>query len=241
MRKTRLFFAVIISVTFFSCKKENANDPARTSKVKTYTEDYTLGNTHIVYTFNLNYDSEGRLVSMVSTTSQGDRFEYAYQNGEATLDIFHSNAVTVHENFYLNNNSQVDSTFQYNDTNDSTSEKYFYNGKKQIIKMIEYTYSNGKATADNVTNYTYDATGNLISEVDYYSQTTYDYYPDLSYHLNLGLSFLPETINLVKTTTVSYGTTQVVNHSYTFDSNSRLSTEKAVGDNGEIVIKTYTY
>ena len=61
MKITGLFLTLIISITFFSCKKEGSNDLNPSSKIKTYTEDYTSGSTHATYTFNLNYDNEGRL------------------------------------------------------------------------------------------------------------------------------------------------------------------------------------
>lgn len=242
MKITGLFLTLIISVTFFSCKKESPNDPDPTPKVKIYIEDYTSGSTHSIYTFNLNYDNKGRLVSMVSAASQGDRFEYSYQSGSVTMDLFNSNTLSIHEMFFLNNNSQVDSTFQYNDTQDSTSERYIYNGSKQLIKLIIYDYSKAVSTIDDITNYTYDASGNVITEVSSYSHTTYEYYPDLSANINLGLYLVQPTKNLIKTATISDGyDTQVLNHTYTFDTNNRLSSEKIMSDNGEIGIKTYTY
>lgn len=243
VRKKILLFALISSTLFLSCKKETSNSPDPASRVKTYTEEYTSGSTHVTGTFNLNYDNDGRLISMISTSSQGDRFQYNYLNGGATVDIFNSNTLSVHEKFLLNSDSKLDSTFQYNDTQDTTTEKYIYNSNKQLIKMINYVYSGGSSAVDDVTTYTYDASGDAVKEQDYYSQTTCEYYTDLSNSLSLGLDFLPfNSKKLVKTTTISDGySTQVLNHTYTFDSDKRLTGEKIITDTGDIAIKTYTY
>ncbi len=32
-----------------------------------------------------------------------------------------------------------------------------------------------------------------------------------------------------------------LNHTYTFDTSNRISTEKVIADSGDIVIRTYTY
>ena len=105
---------------------------------------------------------------MVSAASQGDRFEYGYTTGGITLDLFESNTLSIHEMFFMNSNSQVDSTFQYNNTQDSMSERYIYNSSKQLIKLIEYDYSKAGSTVGNITNYTYDGRGNVITEADNY-------------------------------------------------------------------------
>ncbi|MEO6187224.1 MAG: hypothetical protein ABIO82_08055 [Ginsengibacter sp.] len=244
MRIVRLF-PVIFLLAFASCKKESSSgdiDPLL-AKVKTYTEDYTTDATHIHATFNLSYDNQGRVVSMISTASQGDRFEYSYDGSTATMELFNSNVVGIHEIVFLNSNSLPDSTFQYNDTQDTSTEKYIYNASKQLVKLIEYDYSNNVSIISNVSNYTYDAEGDMIRKTESYSETTYEYYPDLLNTLILNFDFSPGTgKHLVKKTTYSDGyDTVVLEHSYTFDSTNRLRTETVVADSGEVVIRTYTY
>jgi hypothetical protein len=246
MRFTKILFTIFIALGFASCQKEISTDNGNTptsSKIKTYTEDVTSGSGHSVITFNLAYDSNDRLISMVSAASSGDRFEFQYSNGSFTSDLYNSNALSIHEVFFINRNSLLDSTFQYNDTNDSSTEKYLYNSAMQLTTLKEYDYSlvTGPLLF-NTENYVYDSNGNVIKMTDNSSVTTYDYYTNLVNNLVLLPDYLPVNKNLVKTTTSNLGgTTTTLNHTYTFDSNNRISTERIIVDSGEIAIKTYTY
>ena len=123
-------------------------------------------------------------------------------------DIYTSNALSIHEVFSLNSNSFVDSTFQYNDTNDSTTEEYIYNSSNQLITLKEYDYSllTGSVLS-NTTNYKYDSKGNQISATDDYSVTLYDY-TSTANTLVIGAPYFPVNKNLVKTTTYSFGGTR---------------------------------
>ncbi len=150
--------------------------------------------------------------------------------------------LSIHEVFFLNSNSLVDSTFQYNDTFDSTTEKYIYNNAKQLVTLKEYDYSllTG-GVLSNTTNYKYDGNGNQISAMDDYSATYYDY-TALANTLVIGAPYFPTNKNLVKTSTYSFGvTTIILNHTYTFDGNNRLSSEKITDGAAYTLIKTYTY
>jgi len=244
MKSIKILLAIIIAISFTSCQKEKSNNPNNpaASKVKTYTEDVTEGGTHSVITFDVTYDASNRPVSLISESSPGDKFVLQYGTGSFTLDLYNSNVASVHEVSFLNSNSFIDSTFQYNDTNDSTTEKYIYNSAKQLITLKEYDYTkvNG-AQLSNTTSYTYDTNGNPVSETDDFSVTTYEY-TTLVNNLVFVPSFLPVPKNLVKTTTVtSGGSSSVLNHTYTFDGSNRLTTDKTTDDNGDILIKTYTY
>lgn len=231
-----------------SCQKQidnpdpNPTVPPAIDRVKTYTEDYTASSGHYVNTYNLSYDANGRITSLVSSTSPGDKFVYTYSTGSFTLDLYNSNLLSIHELLFLNGNAFIDSTIADNGPGDSTSEKYQYNAAKQLIKLTLYSILGGVRTVEDVSNYSYDNSGNLIRDVSQYSVTTYDYYPNLMNPVLFLHPFLPGPKLLIKTTTnTNGGTVVVLNHSYTFDSNNRLSTEKVVADNGEILIRTYTY
>lgn len=233
---------------FNSCQKQIDNpDPnpvvqPSTDKVKTYTEDYTASSGHYVNTYNLSYDASGKILSLVSATSAGDRFEYKYSTGLVTLDLYTANVLGIHELLFLNSNSFIDSTVADNGPGDSTSEKYEYNAAKQLTKLTSYSISGGADVVDDVANYFYDSNGNQIKEVSNSSVTTYDYYPNLKNPITFQHPFLPTPTLLIKTTTnTNGGTVVVLNHTYTFDSSNRLSTEKVIADNGEILIRTYTY
>jgi hypothetical protein len=246
MRFNKGLFVFFIAAVFTSCQKEPT--PATSgippsAKVKTYTEDVTSPGGNSVITFNVTYDSNDRLISMVSAASAGDRFEFQYSNNGLIFELYNSNVLSIHEVLFLNSSSLLDSTFQYNDTNDSTTEKYFYNNAMQLTTRKEYEYSLVTGSVlFNTDNYFYDADGNVIKATDDNSITTYDYYPDLPDNLVLVPSHLPRNKNLVKTTTSdSGGYVTTLSHSYTFDSNNRLLTETIIADTGEKVIKTYTY
>ena len=92
---------------------------------------------------NLSYDATGKITSLVSAASSGDRFEYKYSSGSFTLDLYNSNALSIHELLFLNSNSFVDSTISDNGPGDSTSEKYEYNAANQLTKLTEYSISGG--------------------------------------------------------------------------------------------------
>ena len=246
MRTPKLVLAIALIMLFAACSKEKSvidpSNPTNISKVKTYTEDLTAGGTHSAVTYDLAYDNSNRLISMISESSAGDKFLFKYNTNNFTGDIYAANNLSIHEIFFMNSNSFVDSTFQYNDTQDTSTEKYIYNSAKQIITLKEYDYSNtGGSQLNNTTHYTYDSNGNQVSASDDYSVTKYDY-TTLVNNLVFGPVNIPMNKNFVKTTSVtSGGQTDVLHHAYTFDGSGRLSTEKITTDTGEILIKTYTY
>ena len=252
MKTIKVVFALFITLLSFSCQKEIASDSSSSSGansgsslflVKTYTEDVTSSSIgHSVTTYNLTYDASGRLLSMVSASSSGDKFVYRYNsNNTFTMDIYNSNVVSIHSVFFINSFSLVDSIFKYNDTKDTSTSKYLYNSSKQLVKQKEYDYTTARgAVLYNTYNYEYDSNGNAIKESDNSSVKTYDYYSNLTNNLSLGLIYFSPNKNLLKTTTyTSGGQTETLNHTYTFNSNNRLSTEKIVASSGDVFIRTY--
>jgi hypothetical protein len=246
MNAIKILSATFLGALLFnSCKKSSDNPGAASSMPKTYTETITssvLGNSSTTY--NLTYDANNRIISLASASSAGSKFTYQYNtNNTYTMDLYNSNVLSIHEIFIINNLSFVDSTFQYNDTHDSTTEKYYYNAARQLVKVNEYDYSKASgAHLTNTHNYTYDNAGNVILDVDNNSSRAYTYYTDLKNTLSLGQTYFPQTVNLAKTTTYTSGGNKVtVNQAYTFDSSNRLTSEKDVLSTGDVYIKTYTY
>ncbi|MGN6530796.1 MAG: hypothetical protein ACTHK0_03455, partial [Ginsengibacter sp.] len=141
------------------------------------------------------------------------------------------------------NNQLVDSTFQYNDTQDTMTEKYTYNANRQLILLKQYDY--GKLTGAELFSqekYEYDNNGNMVKMTDNYSVTTYEYYPDLLNNLTLGTPYFQMAKNLVKTTKVNEGgDVETLNHVYTFDDNKRITSETVTASSGAVVVKSYTY
>jgi len=245
MKNLALFSVVLAGILiFFSCKKDNSAN-ASSTRPKTYTENVTssiLGNSTTV--FDLTWDKNNRLLSVVSTPAPPAlKFVYQYSASSFTLDLYNSNALSIHEIVWLNAIPFIDSTFQYNDTHDTTTEKYIYNASKQLVQSKEYSYSSvSGVTLNNTTHYTYDNNGNVITQTDDSGTTTFDYYSNLLTSFTVNMSYLPVTKNLPKTVTYnSGGITESAIHTYTFDGNNRLTTDKAVASNGDIIIKTYAY
>jgi hypothetical protein len=252
MKKIFTYFLCLFAVTtLFSCQKQvDWNDltttpvtAATSSKVKTYKEEINVtGGTNVFSTYNLEYDASNRLTSMVSASNPGDKFVFKYNTGSYTMDLFSSNVLSVHQDAFLNSFSLIDSSFQYNDTRDTLTEKYLYNSAKQLVKLKEYDYT--KATGGvlyNTHDYTYDNNGNMLTDKDGVSETIYEYYPDLLNTLVFGPNYFYRTKHLVKTTKyTSGGSTETMNHTYTFDSSKRLESETITAP-GYTVKKSYTY
>jgi hypothetical protein len=247
MKKTLLLSA--LSVIFFqiSCKKDNNSTGQNNSLPKTYTEDIrssVIGNS--VTTYNLVYDANNRQISMTSTPAPPVlKFVYAYVTDKTfTLDMYTYGTLSIHENFWINTASLIDSTFQYNDTQDTSTEKYIYDTNKQLIQKKEYDYSSSVSSLYNTTSYTYDNLGNPITETDDQGKSiTNDYYTDLPNTLTMGMLYTPQSKNLVKTSTLnSGGSTETATHFYTFDSSKRLIKDSVATTGSDLIaIKSYTY
>ncbi len=252
-RCTLFFFKLSVIVLFASCQKEPVpNEPAAPlPKVKTYSEDLTssyLG--HIAFNYDISYDADNKIISAISTSAPGTRLLLNYPSASKyTTDFYENNILKLYKDFHLNSNSFVDSTFQYNNTKDSSTEKYFYNNNNQVIKIKKYNYSKitGSELFNTVTK-TYNSDGDIINSTDTNLKVeTYGYYTDLSY--TAPLIFGPANSNstkkfhLIKKHTVSSNGSFVTSsdHTYTFDSNNRISTETQTFTDGSSLVKTYTY
>jgi hypothetical protein len=249
MKKNIANLAALILIVITSCQKEPSVDlPSVTNKVKTYTEAITsssIGNS--VTTYNLTYDANNRIISMVSAADPGNKVVYTYASANTILSDLYAGAVLgIHYEGYYNNN-RLDSVFQYNDTGDSSTEKHIYNSAGYLVTSYEYNYSKlSGSVLENTIQNTYDASGNqLKSEGTDTNVETYEYYEDKVYvHPMIGPAIIPVVKhNLIKTHSVTSngfpaGTETIT---YTFDSNDRISTETSTIDDGSVVVKTYTY
>ena len=247
MLKNPSLLATLIVLSLFSaCKKDNDSPATTVSLPKTYTEDVRSSAYNAKATFNLVYDGNNRLISMTAIPEPAIvKFIYNYTSANTlSLDLYNSNALSIHENFWLNSASRLDSTFQYNDEGDSTTEKYIYNSSGQLVKEKNSTYNSLGTNEDYTIDYTYDNGGNLTQEHNSRgSSVTYTYYTDLPYTLNIGLNFQPQPKYFIKTATSSAsGSPQTATHFYSFDSSNRLIKDSAsVTGVDAIAIKTYTY
>ncbi|MES1225686.1 MAG: hypothetical protein ABUT20_59965, partial [Bacteroidota bacterium] len=216
--------------------------------VKTNTEDIespAFG--HSVVTYNLTYDASNRVISLVSAANSGNKFVYNYDlPNTIAVDLYNDGVGGLPDVSYLVND-HIDSSFQYNDSGDSSTTKFIYDAFGNYIKLYEYDYSIVTGSQlTNITTYTYDANGNQFTAQGTNGEgEIYEYYTDLVYvHPLIGPPLIPAVKrNLIKTHSVT--TNGVVEATatitYTFDSKDRMSTEKTVVDDGTVVIKTYTY
>ena len=250
--KKIILYAAVIAVALSSCQKEASNTPplpVQSLKVKTYTEDVRsafFGNS--VTTYNLSYGGSDRLTGMVDAANPGNKFVFAYpSSAKYTIDLFVDNAFELHIDYLLNGQSLIDSSFQYNNTGDTMTEKYSYNAASQVSMLRQYDYSSVyEPSLEVTTHYTYDGAGNLVKSEDSDEYIyTFEYYTDKVY---LTPQIIPvlvpgEKTNLVKKMTLTEnGILQgSVDYTYTFDSKDRISTIRQDVSDGDVVIKTYTY
>ena len=247
MKKTLPLSALIGIFILVSCKKTNNTPQDSSALPKTYTEDIrssVIGNSVTVY--NLVYDANNRISSMVATPAPPVlKFQYTYAaDNTYTMDLYTYGALSIHEKFWLNSVPLMDSTFQYNDTQDTSTEKYIYNADKQLIQIKEYDYSNSVSVLANTTSFTYDMNGNPVTESDSQGKLiTYDYYTDLTNTLTVGAVYTFHSKNMIKTATLtSGGSTETATHYYSFDSNNRLVKDSITTTGSDLVaIKSYTY
>jgi RHS Repeat len=231
---------------FYSCKKDNQQTNSGSSLPKTLREDVRSGGSIQIATYNLSYDANGRLTTLASIPEPAvTKFIYQYPSATLyTLDLYNTNVLSIHENLWLNASSFLDSTYQYNDTNDTTTEKYIYNGAGQLTELKTYIYSYTGAVPDVTTDYVYDASGNMVKSTDDQGETiTYTYYPDLINNFSMGKAFLPQTKNFIKTSTFENGgSPELTTHFYTFDGSNRLVEDSSsTPDLTLTAVKSYTY
>jgi hypothetical protein len=243
MKNTPLLMALLGAFVFVSCKKDNST-AASGSWPKTMTEDVRSSAINSVVTYNLTYDANHHIVSIAAIPEPSvTKFIYQYTSGNSfTLDLYSYNALDIHEILWRNASSYLDSTFQYNNTNDSSTEKYIYNSQNQLIHVKNYYYYSTGAVPSHTADYIYDNSGNVVTEIDGTgTTTTFTYYTDLPNTLLFDQSFIPQPKYLIKTATRSPGG-YAATHYYSFDSNNRLVKDSAsTASLGIIAIKTYTY
>ena len=245
MKITTLIIAGFGILAIASCRKDNSNSNNSSSgQPKVYIEETRsspiYGNLKAVY--NLTYDGNGRILSLEST-SPSLKFAYQYNsNNTFTMDLYTNNTLDIHELLFIGPSSFVDSTFQYNNTNDTSTEKYFYNSAKQIQEKREYEYSSVYgSTLTNSEFYTYDNNGNAISLTDNNGTTTLTYtnFPNKK---TLGSVYFPTSKYLPDTQTYTSGSTTIsATHRYSFDNNQRLVADSGFESIGDTVIKSYVY
>ncbi len=235
-----------------SCQKDIDPQPGQSTKtkIKTYIEDATKTPYNFIDTFNVAYDASDRIISVAN--SGGDGFYYSYNATSFTMDLKQGGQLNIRDISYINSNQLVDSTFQYNDTNDSSTTKLVYNAGKQLIQVLYYDYTRaggGKLTGKE--SYTYDASGNLVTQTDTNASGgvtdiitfTYSNFPvGIDLFNNVFRPAMAKNLPLTITTKGPGGNVRSIEtRAYTFDSDNRLHTETDSDNFGNVVVKTFLY
>jgi YD repeat-containing protein len=243
----RVLLAALAVIFLFSCKKNNGDDSSGASvKLKLYIEDVKYAGQELTDSFNVTYDAGNRITSL---SSPDLRFDYTYADNSFTLDLYENNALSIHEIAYINPASYVDSTFQFNNTNDTTTEGFSYSGS-QLVHLITYSYSSAGTEVETVDDYAYDSNGNMVKDTQTDGSGNVNQISTFTYTNKLlkvtinPTYFAPASKYLPATESVSDGqgnTLGTVTYSYQFDGAGRLARETDTEDNGSIATKTYVY
>lgn len=243
------FVASLFFLAAISCKKSESsggNNTSNFNKLKLYIEDGSQSSYNAVDTFAVSYDGDNRVTAL---SSPNLKFVYTYAGNSFNVDLYEFNQLQVHEIDFINSTSLVDSSFQYNNTNDSTTEKYVYSGT-MLTKKLEYIYSKVSGSQiDAEDDYTYDNSGNMIKDVSSDGNGNINSVSAFTYgttavNVLTGPVYLPHNKYLPLTQTQKDGSGNLiatVTYTYTFDSKGRLTQETDTLNNGEIVIKKYVY
>jgi YD repeat-containing protein len=243
------YFSLIIPALFIlfsaSCKKDKPAQTVHSDKVKSYTETLNLSSGTTTETYNFEYDNQDRITTITTSSNPVKKFVYTYDvSGNFSLDSYSENTLFVHENFFVKD-SLVDSTYQYDNTLDTITEKYVYNSSNLLSVLDEYAYYYGLPVLSRITVYTYDNDGNLIKTANTNNKVeTFDYYPDLVYALPvLSPKTKKKKSNLIKTYTLQENgfTIGTTTSTYTFDDNNRITSITETASNGDLGTKTFTY
>jgi hypothetical protein len=195
-----------------------------------------------VANYNLSYDAKNRITAIDQVEVPGNKFLFTYESdSKFSIDIYLMGALSIHEDVFLNSSHFVDSTYQYNDEKDTSSEKYIYNANNQLSTVKGFY----KSVMDNVTTYSYDGEGNVVKTTDTDNQVeTFDYYPDLVFampFINPLQSTAPaHLVKNHKITSNGYVVANIVS-TYTFDSKNRIDTITQKLDDGSFATQTFSY
>jgi len=252
-RKLPAFSLIALLVVFTSCQKETSIDGNPTTPItptghlKWYIEDGSQTPLNYVDSFNVTYDNSNRLTGLVS---QQVSFLYSYGSGPyAGVDLYVGGNLQIHETDYLNSAGLIDTSLQYNDTNDTTTEKYVY-GPSGPSRLTTYDYTTALVTVYSVDDYHYDGNGDMVMDVQSDGSATVQYITTYTYTTYLNVvpivpGFVPTRgKHLPATATETDGTgnpVDAVTYTYQFDSQNRLIRETDVSQAGGTLVKKFVY
>jgi hypothetical protein len=247
--KPLIAISILCVCALFSCKKNSSNNSTNNpNKLKLYIEDLSQTPANEIDTFTVTYDADNRITAL---TGSKVRTVYTYSsNSSFTLDLYDMNVLSIHEILFLNNQSYIDSTFQYNNTNDTTTEKYTYTGSL-LTDLTTYDYTtSGGAQFDTEDEYQYDNNGNVTkdTQTDQYGNVTVTtaVYGSQLLNFSINPSYYPlhsKNIPINETVTDGFGNTEAgISYAYAFDGNGRITKQSAFDSiSGYTLSKIFVY
>ena len=220
---------LFLSVTFFSCKKNNTDTavPGTTiPKVKTY----TIGGDNVAYT----YDAQGRILTRVNTASNW-KYEYSYTANTATENYFVGITLSTSKVYDLNADGLVTKeTYTLPAASVPYKSIYMYNANKQVATVVRSNSLNTNTSTETnfYTGITLDSSQTTFSYNNNLYRFWYTYYTDKTNSIaykNQGYLFWAETAAMpLKKQTSIFRTngifnTQVDDYTYTFDTENRIT------------------
>jgi hypothetical protein len=267
-RKTLLTTIVFLSL-FAACKKNN-DSPAPAGgggsntdtthngsgggpsgptylKLKMYVEETHSSGINRVDTFYVNYDDQGRLTGLVGTTL---KFVYTYNgNISLTQDILQNGNLNIHAAYFLKG-SMIDSTWQYNNTHDTSIDKYTYtNGLMTADMYYHFTTARGSWLWTR-TDYAYDDSSNMtkIVETDSIGRVnstilyTYTNKPLLARTTPASFPMVSRNLPATAKYLDNLGNVDAnITYTYEFDSSGRMTKQTATDVSGLVAVKDYYY
>ena len=182
----------------------------------------------------------------------GTQLKWLYNYGgknSYTLDLYSHGALDIHEDNFLKG-SLVDSAFQYNNTQDSSTDKYVYDGDRLLSDTYYHYTAAGGAVLFLTYVYTYDDKGNMLTgkELDengkpnYTNSYTYTDKPMQGritpIYEPLASKFLPATAKNVDNLGRMVAS---ITFTYEFDSKGRITKATATDVSGYAASKYYGY
>jgi hypothetical protein len=249
-RKLLIALTIILGIFYLSssCKKSSSTNASNNpNRLRLYIEDLRNSPQHVIDTFTVTYDGNNRITALASPTI---KFIYTYSSHSFTLDLYENNVLSIHEILYLNSQLYIDTTFQYDNTNDTTTEKYDYNGSL-LTTLSSYIYSSAGTHLDTQDAFTYDNNGNLITDTQTDSlgntntMSTYTYTNQIRNVSTQPFYYPAQSKNLPATQVQTDGNGNIlaaISYSYTLDSSSRVTQEVDKDTmTGYTYVKDYVY
>lgn len=251
MRVKTLLTAAIALTLLASCKKDEGKKSLQKGPLRKMVIETAHGNgPDMTDTTYYSYDQQGR-VTLVTVAKT--RTVYTYSTGGSyTADSYKNDTLYLHQTVFVAG-SNVDSLVQYDNQNNTYTQKYVYNAG-MVTSITTYTYTTaGGAVPHTRLLFTWDNNGDIIRQEEddslgrVLSISTFTNQHNPSQYSNgyLGYIYISPTSNdLISTYKLLNGSGGVIvtgAFAYEFDSQNRVVKKSQTISNGQVGIWTITY